>query len=747
MTDAELIRHLWTHKTQDHPWLRDEELLIDRAEGVWVWTQQGKKLLDGFAGLAVVNVGHGRREIAESIAEQTVRLAYYPTTRQFSNRPAAELAAKLAALTPGDLTYSMFAVSGSEANERSMQIARHYWLAKGRPRKHKVISLTHGYHGATLGTLAICGQPDMVRAYEPLAWKGFRKVAAPYAMWHRGAGTDEDLVRRCADGLKDAIREEDPETVAAVILEPCLSSGGCIIPPLGWLERVRDVCDEFEVLMIADEVITGFGRTGPLFACAEDEVVPDLMTVAKGLTSGYAPMGAVLIADHVYQTIADGAGATAVGHGFTYSGHPTCCAVALVNIRGTGCSGGEFDLFSWRSALDGREVIEWIARQPWSNGDVAYYGHSYGGITGFMVAATRPPSLRAVSVSGLIDDIYRGIVYLGGVSNYGFPLLWTGGVRPAYDIGGGKAPGVYGGDPECARNVATQTRTILNDPIIQGLEDTDNTWMQVRSLITYAERINVPVHINGAYQDEQTGPRGPYHLFEKVTNAPYKRLLISNGNHGTQQAPVVERDRKAWLDHWMLGRGPRPARSSVRTLLEMVENRPTGIKDSRTFPLEDTRWTDLYLRDDGKLGRAAPRGEGGSDSYLYGTARQSWSYQAGHTVGAPFTTADGHDQLEYSTAEFRQHTAMIGPATATLYMSSTAPDTVATSPVLVSLIVGHGRPGSLLGYDRRGDDADDGYPPEAHRQRGCPARSALVAATSPRWRSTTWKPCRRDSCT
>src|SRR5215468_4662667 len=156
MTDANTIRYLWTHKTQDHPFLSDEELVIDRAEGVWVWTERGRKLMDGFAGLAVVNVGHGRREIAEAIAEQTVRLAYYPTTRQFSNRPAAELAAKLADLTPGDLDYAMFAVSGSEANERAMQMARHYWMARGRATKHKVISLQGGYHGATGATLALC---------------------------------------------------------------------------------------------------------------------------------------------------------------------------------------------------------------------------------------------------------------------------------------------------------------------------------------------------------------------------------------------------------------------------------------------------------------------------------------------------------------------------------------------------------------------------------------------------------------
>ena len=214
MIDGRTIEHLWTHKTQDHPWLTDEELVIDRAEGVWVWTQNGKKLLDGFAGLAVVNVGHGRREIAEAIAEQTVRLAYYPTTRQFANRPAAELAAKLATLAPGDLTYSMFAVSGSEANERAMQIARHYWLARGKLGKHKVISLQGGYHGATAGTFAVCGLPDMVKAYAPLQVPGFAKVAPPHPYRDRSLGTDEELVRRRAAELREAIEREGSDTVS-----------------------------------------------------------------------------------------------------------------------------------------------------------------------------------------------------------------------------------------------------------------------------------------------------------------------------------------------------------------------------------------------------------------------------------------------------------------------------------------------------------------------------------------------------
>ena len=332
MSDAERITYLWTHRTQDHPWLADEELLIDRAEGVWVWTGRGRKLMDSFAGLAVVNVGHGRREIAEAIAEQTVRLAYYPTTRQFSNRPAAELAEKLALLTPGDLTYTMFAVSGSEANERSMQIARHYWLARGRPAKYKVISLQGAYHGATMGTFAVCGLPHLAEPYAPLFVPGFAKVAPPHPFRDRGDGTDEELVARRATGLREAIEREGPDTVSAVILEPVVSSGGFIIPPLGWLRAVRAACDEMDVLMIADEVITGFGRTGRWFACEHEDVVPDLMSVAKGITSGYIPLSASI----ARRRLADAFPAAATQenvHPNTYAAHPVACAAALANLR------------------------------------------------------------------------------------------------------------------------------------------------------------------------------------------------------------------------------------------------------------------------------------------------------------------------------------------------------------------------------------------------------------------------------
>jgi len=332
MTGADTIRHLWTHKTQDHPWLADEDLVIDRAEGVWVWTQRGKKLMDGFAGLAVVNVGHGRREIAEAIAEQTIRLAYYPTTRQFSNRPAAELAAKLAALTPGDLKYTLFAVSGSEAIKHSMQIARHYWLARGRAGKHKVLALEGGYHGATTGTFAVCGLPHMVEAYAPLQLPGFAKVAPPHPFRDRGEGTEAELVERRAAALREAILREGPETVSAVILEPILSSGGFIIPPLGWLRAVRAICDELEVLLIADEVITGFGRTGRWFAVEHEGVVPDLMSVAKGITSGYIPLSASIAREHLADAFPDDATEENV-HPNTYAAHPVACAAALANLR------------------------------------------------------------------------------------------------------------------------------------------------------------------------------------------------------------------------------------------------------------------------------------------------------------------------------------------------------------------------------------------------------------------------------
>ncbi len=246
--------------------------MIERAEGVWVWTERGKKLLDGVA------------------------------------------------------------VSGAEANERAMQMARHYWIASGKPTKHKVISLEGGYHGGTTGAFAVCGLPHLVAPYADLHVPGFAKIAPPYPFRDRGRGTDEELVQRRARELRQAIVAEGPETVSAVIMEPVISSGGFIMPPIGWLRAVRAICDELDVLMIADEVITGFGRTGRWFACEHDGIVPDLMTVAKGITSGYIPLSAAIARRRLADAFPDDAQQENV-HPGTYAAHPVACAAALANIQ------------------------------------------------------------------------------------------------------------------------------------------------------------------------------------------------------------------------------------------------------------------------------------------------------------------------------------------------------------------------------------------------------------------------------
>jgi uncharacterized protein len=376
------------------------------------------------------------------------------------------------------------------------------------------------------------------------------------------------------------------------------------------------------------------------------------------------------------------------------------------SVRGTGCSSGEFDLFSWRSALDGREIIDgWIVKQPWSNGAVGIVGHSYGGITGFMVAATQPQSLRAASVSGLIDDLYRALVYPGGVSNYGFPLLWTGGIRPAYDLAGGLLPGlvrpeeeddVEGRRLECGANALGKSRTVVNDPLVQGIQETDSEWYRSRSLTTYAERIRVPLHITGAHQDEQTGPRGPAHLFEAVSGVP-KRLLLTNGDHNTESTasyglPEARADRKAWLDHWVRGVNSsfgtlRRPQSSAAAFFEVHRDGagtlvPNGRKDGKDFPFPDTVWTDWYLHADGVLDSVAPIDPEPSAAYASATHRQLWSYQAGWSVGPPVTTMSAADELDYRSPPLVADVVIAGPVAATLFVAAAGVDT----ELFVSLI-------------------------------------------------------------
>lgn len=365
------------------------------------------------------------------------------------------------------------------------------------------------------------------------------------------------------------------------------------------------------------------------------------------------------------------------------------------SVRGTGCSSGEFDIFSPRSALDGKEIIDnWIPNQPWSNGDVGLVGHSYGGITGFQIAETQPTHLRAASLSGLIDDVYRALVYPGGVSNYGFPLAWTGGIRPAYDLLGGLLPGLVRpqrpfDDPNrqlnCLFNVLGKSRTIVDDPLIRGLSDTDGPWYRERSLITNIDKINVPMHITGAYQDEQTGPRGQSNLFEKIRPGVPKRLILTNGDHNTESTahygvPEIIADRKAWFDQWVRGvPGGFGSNPSVTVFFETHKVNgtltPNGRLDSSSFPLSQTDFTDWYLHGDGTLTTQAPTAVESDRWYLHGTKRQFWSYQAGGSVGPPITTAAGPDELTWRTEPMEEDTAIAGPITATLFSKSTVSDT------------------------------------------------------------------------
>lgn len=370
----------------------------------------------------------------------------------------------------------------------------------------------------------------------------------------------------------------------------------------------------------------------------------------------------------------------------------------LASVRGTGCSSGEFDLFSWRSALDGKEVIDkWIAKQPWSNGKVVIFGHSYSGLTGLFVASTRPESLRAVSASGLIGDVYRDIVYPGGVTNYGFPLLWTGAIRPAYDVGGGTLGGLYPVEEtseQCLLNQAERNRALLEDPLIHGLDDTDGPWYQVRSLVNYVDRINVPVHITSAYQDEQTGPRGPTYVFDKLSDSISKRLVLVNGVHSTNTEEHIFKDRIAWMDYWMLNKGKSDigVKSGTQILSEVFGPRITATTTSRVilgylgggeavgevksdgYPLGQTRFTDVYATAGNRLVWSEDSVEPGSTTWINGSHRQSYSYQAGVDAGGEFTSTTGPDEVELSSFPFTEPTAVAGPIMARLNVSSTAPD-------------------------------------------------------------------------
>ncbi len=308
-----------------------EPLIVTEGEGIYVRDASGRRYIDGMSSQWNVNIGHGRREILDAILAQGRRISFATTFFGQSNVPAIELADRLATLTPGSLHRLFFTAGGSESNEVAFKLARHYWAAQGQPEKVKVIALEGAYHGVSLGALSATGLPNYRRYHGPLA-PGFLHIAAPFRYRCQLCQGELACTLRCAEELELAIEREGEDTVAAFIAEPIQGPGGVRVPPSGYFERIRETCNRRHVLFITDEVITGFGRTGTMFGIEHWGVTPDLMVFAKGISSGYLPLGGVAIADAVYDTIAAQPDAM-IFDGHTSAGHPLCCAVGLANLQ------------------------------------------------------------------------------------------------------------------------------------------------------------------------------------------------------------------------------------------------------------------------------------------------------------------------------------------------------------------------------------------------------------------------------
>jgi adenosylmethionine-8-amino-7-oxononanoate aminotransferase len=324
-------RHLWLHFARHSVYESGEGHVpvIVRGEGARVWDDQGRSYLDGLAGLFTVQVGHGRAEIGEAMARQASTLGFFPLW-SYAHPTAIELAERLAAMAPAGLDRVFFTSGGGEAVESAWKLAKQYFHLVGQPDKRKVISRAVAYHGTPQGALSITGIPEIKAVFEPLV-PGAIKV--PNTNFYRAPEHGDDphaFGRWAADQVAVAIEAEGAETVAAVFLEPVQNAGGCFPPPPGYLERVREICDAHDVLLVADETICAFGRIGEYFAMDRYGVVPDIITFAKGMTSGYAPMGGMLVHDRLFEPFRHGTNAFL--HGYTFGGHPVAAAAALANL-------------------------------------------------------------------------------------------------------------------------------------------------------------------------------------------------------------------------------------------------------------------------------------------------------------------------------------------------------------------------------------------------------------------------------
>ncbi|MFF2370191.1 aspartate aminotransferase family protein [Agromyces sp. NPDC058110] len=323
--------HLWMHFARQSTMETSGVPIITRGEGHRIFDINGKSYIDGLAGLFVVNAGHGRSRLAQAGAKQAEELAFFPIW-SYAHPKAIELADRLADYAPGDLNHVFFSTGGGEAVETAYKLAKNYWKLMGKPSKYKVISRALAYHGTPQGALAVTGLP-IKAPFEPITPGGLR---VPNTNFYRAADmgapteSEEAFGIWAANRIEEQILMEDPDTVAAVFLEPVQNSGGCFPPPPGYFQRVREICDKYDVLLVSDEVICAFGRIGHMFACDEYGYVPDMITCAKAMTSGYAPMGATIINERVYEPFSKGD--TTFYHGYTWAGHPVSAAVALENL-------------------------------------------------------------------------------------------------------------------------------------------------------------------------------------------------------------------------------------------------------------------------------------------------------------------------------------------------------------------------------------------------------------------------------
>ena len=336
-TEAELQAmardHLWMHFSRQSVMTDGPGVpIIVKGDGHLIWDSTGKHYIDGLSGLFVVNAGHGRRRLAEAGARQAEQLAFFPIW-SYAHPAAIELADRIADLAPGDLNHVFFSTGGGEAVETAFKLAKHYWKLAGQPTKHKVISRYIAYHGTPQGALAITGLPGMKSMFEPVVPGGFR---VPNTNFYRAGemgftgGTQEEFGLWAADRIEEMINFEGPDTVAAVFLEPVQNSGGCFPPPPGYFQRVREICDKYDVLLVSDEVICAFGRLGHYFGADAYGYQPDMITFAKAVTSGYSPLGGTIVSDRVYEPFAHGQ--VSFPHGYTFGGHPVSAAVALENL-------------------------------------------------------------------------------------------------------------------------------------------------------------------------------------------------------------------------------------------------------------------------------------------------------------------------------------------------------------------------------------------------------------------------------